>query len=98
TIINARALGLSANIADPSSIPLGQGDSGIGFNSAFSFDFNPDDGIGFTQIDFDSVGTHERGHALGFTSRSGQASVTQVSIWDLFRVGSFSTNLAAFPT
>ena len=42
---NARALGIVPDIPDPNSVPLGQGDAGIGFNSAFQFDFNPDDGV-----------------------------------------------------
>lgn len=98
SIANARALGLSPNISNPDSLPLGQGDSGINFNSAFSFDFNPDDGIAANQIDFDSVVTHEIGHALGFTSRAGQSSVTQVAVWDLFRLNRFNANLASFTT
>jgi hypothetical protein len=45
--------------------------SSIGFNSAFSFDFNPDDGIDAGKTDFVGVVVHEIGHMLGFQSRVG---------------------------
>src|SRR5690242_19710699 len=98
TLANARALGLAPDITNPDSIPVGQADAGIGFNSAFPFDFNPDDGITPNLTDFDSVVTHEIGHALGFSSRSGQQTVTQVAVWDLFRLSRFNANLASFTT
>src|SRR6185503_4259490 len=71
TAANARALGAVPDITNPDSLPLGQGDAGIGFNSAFQFDFTPDDGISANVTDFDAVATHEIGHALGFTSNAG---------------------------
>jgi hypothetical protein len=71
-LTNARALGLAPDITDPASVPLGQGDAGIGFNSAFQFDFTPDDGISSGLTDFDAVATHEIGHALGFRRLVGQ--------------------------
>lgn len=43
-------------------------DADITFSSAFSFDFNPFDGITAGQMDFIGVAIHEIGHALGFTS------------------------------
>jgi hypothetical protein len=82
---NARALGLTPDITNPDSLTINQGDADIGFNSAFPFDFNPDDGIAAGQTDFDSVATHEMGHALGFLSESGGDNSTPVSVWDLFR-------------
>ncbi len=44
-------------------------DANITFSSAFSFDFDPTDGIAAGQMDFIGVAIHEMGHALGFTSR-----------------------------
>ncbi|HVG24324.1 MAG TPA: NF038122 family metalloprotease [Thermoanaerobaculia bacterium] len=55
-------------IADPDDE---RGASSIGFNSAFTYDFNPDDGINFGQKDFVGVVVHEVGHMLGFSSRVG---------------------------
>ena len=85
TQANERALGFVPDISNPSAIPLGGGDAGIGFNSAFPFDFNPNNGIDSDKIDFDSVATHEIGHALGFVSESGGAVYAAPTIWDLFR-------------
>jgi hypothetical protein len=82
----ARALDLAPAISNPDTLPIGQADAGIGFNSAFSFDFNPDDGISSGKTDFDSVVTHEIGHALGFISRAGaDTAPTRIEMWDLFR-------------
>ncbi len=60
----------------------------IGFNSAFSFDFDPRDGISSSQIDFEGVVVHEIGHALGFVSAIGDSSPNDPVFypWDLFRV------------
>jgi len=96
---NARALGIVPDITNPSSVPLNSGDAGIGFNSAFPFDFNPDDGIVSNQTDFDSVATHEIGHALGFVSNSGGINAgTTVAVWDLFRFRPATATLATFAT
>jgi len=60
TNANAKTLGLlSANSAS---------DASISFNSTFSFDFDPSNGISAGKIDFVGVATHEIGHALGFES------------------------------
>jgi outer membrane protein assembly factor BamB len=95
---NARALGLAPDITNPDSLPIGQGDAGIGFNSAFQFDFTPGDGITTGQTDFDAVATHEIGHALGFISEAGGSSASPVSVWDLFRFRPATATLANFAT
>jgi N-acetylneuraminic acid mutarotase len=97
SVPNARALGIVADISDPNSVPLGQGDAGIGFNSAFQFDFNPDDGISSGLTDFDSVASHEIGHALGFISDAGDAA-SPITVWDLFRFRPAVASLATFGT
>jgi len=93
---NARALGLAPDIASPAALDLGEGDAGIGFNSAFSFDFNPADGITGGMTDFDAVATHEMGHALGFTSEAGGPVYASVSMWDLFRFRPGTANAGTF--
>lgn len=80
----ARAIGLLNPVAQQSD-----NKARIGFNSeAVNYDFNPDNGIFGT--DFEAVATHEIGHALGFTSRSGSGSATP-AMWDLYRFRSGTT-------
>ena len=98
TNANARALGIIADISNPDSIPLGSGDAEIGFNSAFQFDFSPDDGIGSNLTDFDSVATHEMGHALGFTSKSGGTTAAIISLWDVFRFRPWEASITTVDT
>jgi len=64
----------------------------IGFNSARSFDFDPSNGITFNQLDFEAIATHEIGHALGFTSRSGFPTGASPAMWDLYRFRSGTTS------
>jgi hypothetical protein len=94
----ARALGLIPDITNTDALSIGKGDAGIGFNSAFQFDFNPEDGITPNTTDFDSVATHEIGHALAFTSRSGGTASAPLAMWDLFRFRPSTATLATFAT
>ena len=80
----ARAIGL----ADPTAQPTNAAPR-IGFNSAVNYDFDASDGV--VGRDFQSVATHEIGHALGFTSRSGSGSSTP-AMWDLYRFRSGTTS------
>ena len=98
TAANARALGVIPDITNPDSRSIGQGDAGIGFNSAFQFDFNPEDGISANLTDFDAVAVHEIGHALGFTSNSGRTDTSAVSVWDVYRFRPARASLATFGT
>jgi hypothetical protein len=82
-----RAFGLLAADADPAS---NSGVPSIGFNSNFTFDFDPSDGITAGATDFDAVAVHEMGHALGFTSNVGAVELSPtttkaVTVWDVFR-------------
>jgi Fibronectin type III domain/Bacterial pre-peptidase C-terminal domain len=72
-------------IADPADNA-----SSIGFNSAFSYDFDPSDGITPGKKDFVGVVVHEIGHMLGFSSRVGATETNPSakdapSIFDFFR-------------
>jgi hypothetical protein len=98
TRANARALGISPNITNPDAVASGNGDAGIGFNSAFGFDFNPDDGITSGLTDFDAVVTHEIGHALGFVSEAGGENPNVLSVWDVFRFRPGSASLGSMAT
>jgi hypothetical protein len=75
TTANARAVGLlGAN--DPLV------DGSVSFSTAFTWDFDPSNGINSDAFDFIGVATHEIGHALGF--------VSGVDTLDLNRAGAFS--------
>jgi hypothetical protein len=75
TWANARALGLTA--ARDATV-----DGSVSFSSAFTWDFDPTDGVGSNAFDFIGVATHEIGHALGF--------ISGVDTLDLNRSGNFS--------
>lgn len=85
---NGGVVAVNRSVAMALGIPTGTGSQVVatmGFNKSFPFDFNPDDGVSPTQTDFNSVATHEIGHALGFVSDAGQGSTAEVTLWDLFR-------------
>ncbi len=76
---------------------FGNSDASITFNSGFSFDYDNSDGVGTGLVDFETVATHEIGHALGFVSRvdaiDGIASgPVGLSTLDLFRFDSTAGN------
>ncbi|HMP81771.1 MAG TPA: NF038122 family metalloprotease [Verrucomicrobiota bacterium] len=82
TRANARALGLHA-------AHDGEIDGQIRFNSDFSFDFDPSDGITPGLYDFVGVAAHEIGHTLGFVS--GVDDIDQLQ--GLYPGSAFSDNL-----
>jgi hypothetical protein len=66
---NARLSATEANLKALGYTGFGTGtDADVTFSSAFSFDFDPRNGITGNQMDFVGVAIHEIGHALGFTS------------------------------
>ncbi|MDX6696051.1 MAG: hypothetical protein QOF02_3654, partial [Blastocatellia bacterium] len=87
----ARAIGILNATASPTDAS-----AQIAFNSNLGpYDFDPSNGITSGQTDFEAIATHEIGHALGFTSRSGVTSSTPPAIWDFFRFRA-GTTLGAF--
>jgi hypothetical protein len=82
------SIGRAIGLLDPTAQPADSA-ARIGFNSAVNFDFDSSNGVVGT--DFQSVATHEIGHALGFTSRSGGGGSTP-AMWDLYRFRSGTTS------
>src|SRR5215471_4006569 len=89
----ARAIGLLPATAQPSDDA-----AQIAFNSSFTFDFDPSNGITSNAIDFDAVSTHEIGHALGFDSDAG-LNEARPATWDLyrFRTGTTTSTFTTAP-
>ncbi len=106
TNANAKALGLTPTAAVVGACAAAC-DASISFGNAFTWDFNPNDGITAGSFDFVGIATHEVGHALGFISGvdlldgNGAApgfaadQFTVVSSLDLFRFSSqsFASNV-----
>jgi hypothetical protein len=86
-----RVVSLIESVANPEAEPPYWGSPpAIGFNSNFSFDFDPRDGIDADKPDFEAMVLHEMGHVLGFISLVGRRELDAsaplaVSIWDMFR-------------
>jgi len=62
-----KALGITTDWRG-NAIDYGRVDGSITFSDAFTFDFDPTDGIAADAFDFVGVAIHEIGHALGFRS------------------------------
>jgi hypothetical protein len=88
---------------------FGPDDASIDFNSSFAFDYDRSDGVAPGLVDFETVVTHEIGHALGFTSfvdvidyllAAGVPDIVGLEPLDLFRFGSgmSPTTFAEFTT
>lgn len=87
TKANLKALGFAG--LDQS---FGAADATINFSTNFAFDYNDADGVDNSHMSFETVATHEIGHALGFVSGvdgldTGGSTMTMRPL-DLFR---FST-------
>jgi len=83
----------------------GQRDGSISFSTAFTWDFDPTDGITLGSFDFVGVAAHEIGHALGFrsgvdladinglpgdtTPARGLGAIAWGTVHDLWRYGTF---------
>jgi hypothetical protein len=67
TNANAKALGLAPTLATTGNCATAC-DASITFGTAFTWDYNPNDGITTGAYDFVGIATHEIGHALGFIS------------------------------
>jgi hypothetical protein len=98
-----RAIGMLSATEDPATEATLLGSpSRIGFNSAFTFDFDPGNGIDSGKIDFEGVALHEIGHVLGFVSRVGATETNpgasiRLTLFDLFRFRPGVTT-ATFPS
>jgi hypothetical protein len=82
-VVNPRPSGTLANLLAIGLAPVTSSVPSIGFNSNFTFDLDPSNGITAGQTDFDAVAVHEIGHALGFVSVIG--STGNARTWDIFR-------------
>ncbi len=65
---NAKALGLATVAGNAFGLCASACDAGIQFGTAFTWDYDPSNGITAGAYDFVGIATHEIGHALGFIS------------------------------
>ena len=99
TVSVTAAIARAIVLLDPTAQPTDSA-ARIGFNSTITtYDFTPGNGINSGQTDFDAVATHEIGHALGFSSRSGTSGTGPITpaMWDLYRFRAGTTS-ATFST
>ena len=60
-------------------------DASMQYNSAFSFDFDPSNGVGGSLLSLVDTIVHEVGHAQGFTSAADSSSPSRPEALDLYR-------------
>jgi PEP-CTERM motif len=80
TNANAKALGLAPQLQTIGNC-VGNCDASITFATAFTWDYDPSNGITPGAYDFVGIATHEIGHALGF--------ISGVDILDINSTGTF---------
>lgn len=80
TNANAKALGLTPTGATTGNCATNC-DASITFGTAFTWDYNPNDGITAGAFDFVGIAAHEIGHALGY--------ISGVDILDINSTGTF---------
>lgn len=93
TKANLKALGFTG--LDGS---FGANDADITFSSNFNFDYDNSNGVAAGTMDFETIATHELGHALGFVSGAGDTGSIAPSTLDLyrFRTSNLPTNASQF--
>lgn len=88
TNANAKALGLTPTAGNGGGLCTATCDAGIQFGDAFTWDYDPSNGISAGAYDFVGIATHEIGHALGF--------ISGVDVLDGNGNGNFSSNAFTF--
>ena len=64
---------------------VGGGSGSMVYNTAFSWDFDPSNGVPSSRWSFVDVIVHETGHALGFVSEADNPSASDMTMLDLAR-------------
>lgn len=95
--VPVRYVGTSATVTNESNIDVtwanykatigsvGGSDGDMTYNSGFSFDYDPSDGVPGTRLSLVDTIVHEVGHALGFVSAADNSGGGQFETMDLFR-------------